>query len=120
MNNVKVSKIQPYPFSVLITKTEGAPPVRGQVLKLTEIGLIMRVSGDQFFKVGENITKIEFDIPTTVYTVVEAAKVIKTWDNLTETGAGIEKVNTVEIHFRSISQEKKSVIFEFTKKIGQR
>lgn len=120
MNNVKVLKVQPYPFSILVSKVEGVPPLRGQVLKLTEVGLIMRVPGDQFFKVGENLPKVEFDIPTTDVTLVEPVKVMKTWDNLADSGVGLEKVNTVELHFRTITHEKKSAIFEFIKKIGQK
>ena len=120
MTNVRVVKKQPYPFSALIVKTPGAPPLRGQILKVTDIGFLIEVGSEHFFKVGDNHS-VEFDVPSTHVTVEAPIKVIKTYDMMTVQEAGaIGKVYTVEMHFRSLEDDEKNAIHHFLKKIGQK
>lgn len=120
MNSVKVVKLQPYPISALVVKTEGAPPLRGQIMKLTEVGVLLRMGKEHFFKVGGNHA-IEFDVPTTHITVHAPTKVVKTYDNFADASAQAhEKVYIVEMHFRSLDEEALKTIRYFVKKIGQK
>jgi hypothetical protein len=120
MNSVKVVKVQPYPISSLVTKTEGAPPLRCHIMRLTVVGVLLRVSKEHFFKVGDNHS-IEFDVPSTHVTIHASTKVIKTYDNFADASAPAhEKVYLVEMHFRGLDEEERKTIERFIKKIGQK
>lgn len=113
-------KVAPYPILVGIVRTDGTPPSSGHILKLTDIGFLMRVEESQFYKVGENLHQISFEIPVLGSRVRTAGKVIKTYDGLEQmTKEGMKKMKTVEVHFLSLSDENRRNIHSFLVKIGQ-
>lgn len=127
---IQVKKVKPYPISCGIVKAEGQPVIRCQIVKLTEIGLLLRIGFEHLLRVGDNL-QCEFDLPTTDLTIKESVKIIKTYLGMDSsmasstqaavpTGVPLEKVSTVEVHFRSIKAENRAAIQTFTKKIGQK
>lgn len=120
-----VKKVQPYPFEIEIAKGEGVPPIKGVVLKLTEVGFLMRVSGEHHFKVGEN-HKVKFEIPVLHLGFEEPVKVVKTYAAVDEIRHGphgskeLHKSFTVEMHFRSLDEKKRKDILKFVAQIGQK
>jgi hypothetical protein len=118
---VEVKKIKPYPFSIQILK-EGQPPLRAKIHLLTELGVIIKIVGRHIYKVGDNIN-VEFDVPTTDQTIKDNMKIVKTYDNydsLTNPQEVLEKIYTIELHFRNLNQPGKEAIRSFVKKIGQK
>ncbi len=110
---VKVVKVKPYPFPAEIFKQEGAPPLKVKILKLTEIGFLLRAEKDQFFKVGQNLS-IRFFLPVLQRTISTNVKVIKTYDILDQQISGaMEKRYTVEMHFRALETEHKQWVLDF-------
>lgn len=110
---VKVVKVKPYPFPAEIFKQEGAPPSKVKILRLTEIGFLLRAEKDQFFKVGQNLS-IRFFLPVLHRTITTSVKVIKTYDILDQQISGaLEKRYTVEMHFRGLETEHKQWILDF-------
>lgn len=107
-----VSKIPPYPIPVEIFKLEGKPPLKGSIVKMTSIGFLMKVETLHFYKVAETF-HLQFQLPV-VSTVVRCeGKVMKTYD-------AVDKLYTVEIHFKNIMDREKNAIKSYLAKSGQR
>lgn len=105
-----VKKIAPYPIPADVMKAEGQPPLKESIVKLTEIGFIMRVDAHHFYKIGEDYT-ILFQLPVLSTSIQAHGKVIKTYSNPRE--------HLVEIHFRSLGDRERGAIHNFLVKIGQ-
>lgn len=119
-NNVNVKKIHPYPFEVEILASEGKPPVKGLIHKVTYVGFLMRVQGTHHFLVGQN-HQSHFTIPGSKYLIDEAVKVVKTYDALEiGTQPGLHKIYTIEMHFRDLQQSHKEWLSQFFQAIGQK
>ena len=116
-NSVKVA---PYPIAVSIVRVEGAPHLTGQILKLTEVGFLMKVDESQFYKVAENIQQLSFELPVLGFRIRAPGKVVKTYDAVESmTKEGIKKMKTIEVHFMNLSDENRRNIHSFLVKIGQ-
>lgn len=119
-----ISKIPPYPIPIEISHIEEKPPLKGNIVKMTEIGFLMKVETIHFYKVGE-ILKIQFKLPV-VNTVVRCeGKVVKTYDAIDSivdnvVSRTVEKLYTVEIHFRNIMEKEKASIISYLFKSGQK
>ncbi|PIS11692.1 MAG: hypothetical protein COT73_02645 [Bdellovibrio sp. CG10_big_fil_rev_8_21_14_0_10_47_8] len=115
-----VKKVAPYPFSVVITDKNGGAPLRGQVVKLTDFGFLMKVEALHFYQVGQNY-HVEFSIPVMHMDVLADVKVMKTYDAF-EAVSKVEKAKlyTVEMHFLNLPTDKKQGILQFLQKIGQK
>lgn len=120
-DGVVIKKIKPYPFEIQVFVKEGAPPVIGAVLKVTDVGFLMRVEQKaHHFLVGTD-HKVKFRLPGTPYEFDELTKVIKTYDSMDFEGAKSPvKHYTVEMHFRSMSREQEGHLMQFLKAIQQK
>lgn len=120
-SQTEVKKVKPYPFSIQLLR-DGQPPLRAKVHLLTDIGVIVKIAGQHIFKVGDNLN-VEFDVPTTDRTIKESVKIIKTIDNYdgtANTQSALEKIYTIELHFRNLNLLGREAIHNFVKKIGQK
>ena len=116
-----VKRVAPYPISVEIVKVEGQPPQKGHIVKLTEVGFLMKIQNQGFYKVGENY-EVQFDVPVSDVTVKSTARVIKTYDAAVEasTAKHMEKMYTGEMHFKILSDRSKVAISTYLVKSGQK
>ena len=114
-------KIVPaYPIHVEIVQAEGTPPLTGQILKLTEIGFLMRVNTSHFYKVGESYT-IQFEIPVVGFPVATVVRVIKTYDAMEAVNKKqTTKTYTIEMHFKALPTQDRLNINNFLVKSGQK
>lgn len=115
----KIRRATPYPIDVLITKADNPAPFKGQILKLTEFGFLMRVEFSNLYLVGENC-QIQFVIPDDGWTIVSPAKVIKTYDAMTVIGKNSIKTRTVEMHFKDLPPAERSKIKSYLVKTDQK
>jgi hypothetical protein len=115
----EVRKVAPYPFAVQITRGEGQPFMMGQIVKMTEIGFLMKVDGNQYYKVGEVYT-VYFELPATRDDVSSAAKVIKTYDAVEIIAGQKIKIHTIEMHFKEIPDKERRHIHSYLVKSGQK
>jgi hypothetical protein len=119
-SDLDIKKVKPYPIACSVARKEGEPPFPAHILKMTEIGFLMKVGGDHFFKVGEKAI-VEFELPVFHQKMKHDVKVIKTYhafERISEHKT--EKVFTVEMHFVSLKHLQKVTIKEFIQKIGQK
>lgn len=107
-----ISKIAPYPIAVEIFKEEGKPPLKANIVKMTEIGFLMKIETIHFYKVGEVFT-LQFKLPVVNSIVRCEGKVMKTYD-------AVDKLYTVEIHFKNIMDREKTAIVSYLSKSGQK
>lgn len=114
-----VHKIAPYPILVELTKVEGQPPLKGSIVKMTEVGFLMKVDTIHFYKVGENL-HLQFKLPVVNATVRCDGKVIKTYDAMEAVGELKGKLYTVEIHFKNIIEKEKAAVVSYLVKSGQK
>ncbi len=116
-----VRKVAPYPIDVEISKVEGQPvPLQGQILKLTDVGFLMKVNATHFYKVGENYS-IYFEIPVVGFPVETIVRVVKTYDAMeVVTKNQKTKMYTIEMHFKNLPSQDKTNINSFLVKIGQK
>lgn len=115
--NVQVRKISPYPIEVAVIK-EG-PPAQGQIMKLTDVGFLMKVPSTQFYKVGENC-QVQFELPVVHETVKAQCKVVKTYDSIEKAGGVQAKVRTIEMHFKTLAEGDRLHILNYLAKSGQK
>lgn len=113
-------KLSPYPFAGEILRADGSPPLKGQVVKLVEIGLLIRVT-QPIFQVGENVTA-RFELPAVRTFFNEPMKCVKTYD-AHETYEGPNKNSVkaylVEFQFLQLGPEKKAALSQFCRAVGQ-
>lgn len=114
-----VHKVAPYPIAIELTKVEGQPPMKGSIVKMTEVGFLMKVDTIHFYKVGENI-HLTFKLPVVNSTVRCDGKVIKTYDAMEAVGESKEKLYTVEIHFKNMIEKEKASVISYLVKSGQK
>jgi hypothetical protein len=117
---VKVRKVNPYPFDGEVLRADGSPPIKGQIVKIVEIGLLIRVTLP-IFKVGENITA-RFELPALRAFFNEPMKCVKTYDaHEVYEGPNKNSVKSylVEFQFLQLGPEKKANIGQFCRSIGQ-
>lgn len=114
-----VRKVAPYPFGIQITKAEGQPFQKGQVVKMTELGFLMKVDGKQFYKVGDSY-QVRFELPAIHQSVSAAVRVIKTYDAMEMIDGAQVKINTIEMHFKNLSDSNRKHIHSYLVKSGQK
>jgi hypothetical protein len=117
--DANVRHVAPYPISIRVIKAEGQPPIEGAIVKLTEVGFLMKVKGPQLFHVGDQY-RLGFDLPATHAAVQTTGKVIKTYDGYETAGGHQVKVLTVEIHFKSLSDSHRAEIEKYLVQSGQK
>lgn len=110
MDQSAVKKVAPYPIPLDVVKVEGQPPLKESIVKLTDIGFLMRVEANHFYKVGEDYS-FRFQLPVLGTEIRAGGKVIKTYANPRE--------HLVEIHFVALGDRERSAIHNFLVKIGQ-
>jgi hypothetical protein len=117
--SAEVQKVAPYPIDVSVMKTEGEPLVLGQIVKLTEIGFLMKVDASQFYRVGESRV-VQFSLPVIGTLVSASVVVVKTYGDLAGPGASKVTSRTIEMHFRNLSAAHKAQIETYLVKSGQK
>jgi hypothetical protein len=116
--HVQVLKIQAYPIEGALVRAEGKPAEPFHVLKLTEIGFIGKYWG--FLKTGQTLT-VSFNIPVVDVRVSETVRVIKTYESTAPVSpTSGKRAITVEMHFKSLSENSRPGIREFVRRIGQK
>ncbi len=116
----QVKKVAPYPIHIEIVQAEGVPPLNGHILKLTDIGFLMRVNTVHFYKVGENY-HINFELPVVNFPVKTVVKVIKTYDAMEAVNKRqTTKAYTIEMHFKALPTQDRLNINNFLVKSGQK
>jgi len=114
-----VRHVAPYPIAIRIVMAEGQPPIEGAIVKMTEIGFLMKVKGAQLFHVAD-LCQLSFELPATHAFVNTPGKVIKTYDGFETVGRNQVKVLTVEIHFTALSDDHRSSIEKYLVQSGQK
>lgn len=116
---VNVKHVAPYPIAIRITKAEGQPPVAGAIVKMTEVGFLMKVDGSQLYKVGE-VLHLYFELPAIHAPIQTDGKVIKTYDGYETTGRNQVKICTIEVHFKSLSDSQRANVENYLVQSGQK
>jgi hypothetical protein len=114
---VVVKKVKAYPISVLLTRTDGTPPIRALILRVNTVGLQIE-STQLLFKVGEDV-KVSFTIPMLGHDVETLMRVIKTTDSYRDINAA-EKKYITELHFKNLSLPHSKQIRDFMIAINQK
>jgi len=114
-----VRKVSPYPFDVQIVKSEGQPPFKAHIVKLTPVGFLMRFELSYYFKVGDEHLAT-FVLPVVNSEIKTAVKVIKTYDGQEVLLGNVkQKIYTVEMHFKKLEGNNRISVEEYLKKSGQ-
>jgi hypothetical protein len=119
MSAPKVKHVAPYPISIRIVKAEGQPPLIGSIVKLTEFGFLMKVDGSQLYTVGAEY-KVSFELPAIHQVVTTDTKVMKTYDGYEVSVKAKVKINTIEMHFKSLSAEQRTHLENYLVQSGQK
>lgn len=106
-----VKRVSPYPINTQIFKAEGQPPTKGQIVKLTERGFLMKVDAGHFFKVAENY-RAEFELPADHHTVKSQTVVVKTYDTVDS--------HLIEMHFKDLTPKDRGHINTYLVKSRQK
>jgi hypothetical protein len=115
-----VQKIAPYPIEVNLWKVDGTPPWKGSIVKMTEVGFLMRVTTLKFYKVSEDL-QLEFTLPVVGSHIRCHGKVVKTYDAVEAAGPkDLSKFYTVEVHFKAMIEKEKQAIIKYLVKSGQK
>lgn len=115
---IRVRKVSPYPFEIVLLKAEGTPPIRAQVLKLSELGVIVRVTQPTFM-VGERWI-LRFELPVFKVNFNLYGKVVKTYDAVEMIeGKQVVKGYMIECHFLDLDEVRLSAVRQFCRAIGQ-
>jgi len=129
--NVVVKKVQPYPIHCELFKAEGQPGIACDIVKLTEIGFLIKIAPQHRFRVFDKLI-CQFMIPVDSIFMEEKVKVIKTYHGLDTASSpsqpvkgliaapNTEKVTTMELHFYELKPFHKETIQNFLTKIGQK
>ena len=114
-----VRRIAPYPFAVDLLMVEGQPPLKGMIVKMTDIGFLMKVE-TSFYKVSQKY-QINFVLPVMEVMVRCQAKVVKTYDGIEQLSKeGSKKQYIVELHFIELPSTAKTSINSYLHKSGQK
>jgi len=117
--DANIRQVAPYPISVQITKVEGTPPVMGAIVRLIEIGFLMKIDATQFYKVGETL-HFRFELPATHVVIQGDGKIIKTYDAFETVGRSQVKMHTIEVHFKALSVDQRTHIENYLVQSGQK
>lgn len=123
---VVVKKVSPYPIDIVVD--EGGKPIKGQIAKLTLRGYLVYL-GHEVTRVG-NEHDVNFTIPVLQKSIAVRVKTVKTYDQFRppplESGqvSGPDVSTSVahrlaEQHFLNLSEDQRTLIYQFLKKIGQ-
>ncbi len=115
----KVRQVAPYPIAVQLLHAEGQPPLLAAIVKLTEIGFLMKFEGSHLFKVGDAF-HFDFELPAIHAKISNIGKVIKTYDGFENRGGGKTKVVTVEMHFKALSADQRIHLENYLVQSGQK
>ena len=113
--NVKVSKIRPYPIEVGIFTEKGA--VKADIVKLTELGILVDI-GAHIVSVGATY-ECQFVIPVYKVFVKCNIKTVKTYDHYVGTPESPSSKRIAEFHFLNCSDKDLKAIYRFMTAIGQ-
>lgn len=115
-----IKRISPYPFSVDLLKVEGQPALKGQIVKLTDVGFLMKVDTLNFYRISEKY-QLSFILPVMEVPVRSQGKVVKTYDGLEQfKKESSKKQYLVEIHFIELPSNAKTSINNYLAKSGQK
>jgi hypothetical protein len=118
-NDVVVRHVPAYPIPIEVAKVEGQPSSRGQIVKLAEHGFMMKIDVGPVFKVGDE-WHARFETPASHVKMSLAVKVMKTYDAYEIRGHDKVKIYTIEMHFKSLTQEQKEGINNYLVQSGQK
>lgn len=114
-----VRRVSPYPITVQIMKSEGQPVLTAQIVKLTEIGFLMKADTTYFYKVSENY-QFHFQLPVIEKVIYTTGIVVKTYDAMESSSKSPTKMQTIEVHFKDLSSKDRGNLNTYLVKSGQR
>jgi hypothetical protein len=114
-SKVKIVKVKPYPIDCLLKKSETAPPIKCDILKLETSGFIFKIN-NTYFKVGDEFI-CEFILPVMNKKVIEKIKIVKTYQAAT---TDVSRPTTVEVHFKDQVHKFEDDIRKFIFQIDQK
>lgn len=114
-----VKKVAAYPIEVFIVKSESTAAVVGQIVRLTDLGFLVKVDINQFYKVGESY-QVVFVLPVVGVEVAANTRVVKTYDGLDVVDNKQVKSRTIEMHFKNLNSIDIASINSYLVKSGQK
>lgn len=112
---VVVKKVKAFPIPIDLWVAEGQPLTKGEILRLTLVGLQMTCK-DRMFKVGETLIAT-FTLPVLKLSIKEVVVVAKTYDTFLDASVS-EKTRITEFHFKTLSLDNEKSIRNFMHAIG--
>lgn len=100
--DVKIKKINAFPFPLVITV--GATVIKGQVVKMSELGIMAEVESG-LFTAGEKVD-IQFELPVIHFKVASQGVVIKFMN-------AYNGVRLAEIHFKNLNEGHRAQILNY-------
>lgn len=124
---VAVKLVKAYPIPCAVFRAEGQPLIPCEILKLTEIGFLIRIGSEHLLRVSDKL-HCQFHLPVEDTLVQSHVKVIKTYLGLGSSAKAHaspghisgEKVSTVELHFVGLPVRLNEEIQKFIRTIGQK
>lgn len=118
-SNVRVVKVQPYPIPCNLAKPNTTVIRSCKIVRLEEYGFMFKAAG-YYFRLLEEYNA-EFEIPGLKLKISEPIRIIKTYETAEaySTQGGVERVVTVEAHFKKKKGDFQKHIKSFLLKIGQ-
>ncbi len=101
-----------YPIATSILTPASPTPVRGEILKLTNLGFLVQVATPQNWQTGDRM-QVQFELPGVARDYDEPVKVIKAYLKWVQGPSEKLKVQIFEMHFLSLAASKKLVIDQF-------
>jgi hypothetical protein len=113
--NVRVKKVQAYPFAAQLVLKSG--PVPAKILKLTQAGFLAEIASP-ILQAGEKL-EVTFETPVLHATVKEQCVVIKLYTKHSGIqGAGVQHI--AEIHFNPFSLAGKTAVTNFLNQLASK
>lgn len=102
-----------YPIATSLLTPASPTPIKGEILKLTNLGFLVQVVTPQNWQTGDR-AQVQFQLPGVARDYDEPVKVIKAYLKWAQSeGAEKVKVQIFEMHFLSLAASKKLVIDQF-------
>lgn len=101
-----------YPVAMSLLSPSSPTPIKGEMLKLTNLGYLVQVSTPQNWQTGDR-AQAAFTLPGVATSFDEPVKVIKAYLKWSQSGDTKVKVQIFEMHFLSLAPSKKSTIDQF-------
>ncbi len=105
---VRVVKKRPYPIEAQIQDSSAGQSWVSQILKLTDVGFIMRAQ-EKFYKTSEEFD-VRFELPALHVNIQSRVVVVKTFFHF---NLKKEKELYVEMHFKNLPKEAVAKINQF-------